>query len=67
MEYAFEGKPGVVSAISGYAGGTLENPTYRQVGGGNTGHTEAVQVYYDPELMTYEGLLTSFLALYEPN
>ena len=66
VEYAFEGKPGVVSAISGYAGGTLKNPTYRQVGGGNTGHTEAVQVYYDPALMTYEGLLQAFWRYMNP-
>ena len=66
VEYAFEGKPGVKSAISGYAGGSVKNPTYRQVGAGNTGHTEAVQVYYDPELMTYEGLLQAFWRYMDP-
>ncbi len=66
VEYAFEGKPGVTSAISGYAGGELKNPTYRQVGTGRTGHTEAVQVYYDPELMTFEGLLQAFWRYMDP-
>ena len=49
--------PGVVEAVSGYSGGDEANPSYEQVSGGRTGHTEAVQVYYDPEEMTYEGLL----------
>ncbi len=66
IEHAFEGKPGVVSAISGYAGGKEKNPTYRQVGSGRTGHTESVQVYYDPELITYEGLLQAFWRAMDP-
>ncbi|RZU98343.1 peptide-methionine (R)-S-oxide reductase MsrB [Halopeptonella vilamensis] len=49
--------PGVVEAVSGYSGGDEVDPTYEQVSGGRTGHTEAVQVYYDPDKMTYEGLL----------
>ena len=58
VESAFEEKaPGVVEAVSGYAGGQEPNPTYKQVAGGQTGHTEAVQVYYDPDKITYEGLL----------
>jgi peptide methionine sulfoxide reductase msrA/msrB len=58
VEAAFEEKaPGVVEAVSGYAGGEEANPTYQQVAGGQTGHTEAVQVYYDPSKITYEGLL----------
>ncbi|WP_150912009.1 peptide-methionine (R)-S-oxide reductase MsrB [Marinobacter halotolerans] len=58
VEEAFEQKaPGVVEAVSGYAGGEEANPTYQQVAGGQTGHTEAVQVYYDPTKITYEGLL----------
>ena len=58
VEEAFEQKaPGVVEAVSGYAGGEEKNPTYKQVAGGQTGHTEAVQVYYDPTKITYEGLL----------
>jgi peptide methionine sulfoxide reductase msrA/msrB len=58
VESAFEEKaPGVVEAVSGFAGGDEMNPTYKQVAGGRTGHTEAVQVYYDPDKITYEGLL----------
>jgi len=58
VEEAFEQKvPGVVEAVSGYSGGEKENPTYEQVAGGRTDHTEAVQVYYDPDEITYEGLL----------
>jgi peptide methionine sulfoxide reductase msrA/msrB len=58
VESAFEEKaPGVVEAVSGYSGGDEKDPTYQQVAGGRTGHTEAVQVYYDPDEITYEGLL----------
>ncbi|WP_372927467.1 peptide-methionine (R)-S-oxide reductase MsrB [Marinobacter sp.] len=58
VEEAYEEKvPGVVEAVSGYSGGEEEDPTYQQVAGGRTGHTEAVQVYYDPDEITYEGLL----------
>jgi len=57
VEAAFEKVPGVTEVISGYTGGEEVNPNYRQVAGGLTGHTEAVQVYYDDSLITYEGLL----------
>ncbi|MEP1215458.1 MAG: peptide-methionine (R)-S-oxide reductase MsrB [Marinobacter sp.] len=58
VEEAYEEKvPGVVEAVSGYSGGEEKDPTYQQVAGGRTGHTEAVQVYYDPDVITYEGLL----------
>ncbi|PXX92490.1 methionine sulfoxide reductase [Marinobacter vulgaris] len=58
VEEAYEEKvPGVVEAVSGYSGGDEKDPTYEQVAGGRTGHTEAVQVYYDPDKITYEGLL----------
>ncbi|MDL0431922.1 peptide-methionine (R)-S-oxide reductase MsrB [Marinobacter sp. TBZ242] len=58
VEEAYEEKvPGVVEAVSGYSGGDEKDPTYQQVAGGRTGHTEAVQVYYDPDVITYEGLL----------
>ncbi|KPP96981.1 peptide-methionine (R)-S-oxide reductase MsrB [Marinobacter sp. HL-58] len=58
VEEAYEEKvPGVVEAVSGYSGGEEEDPTYQQVAGGQTSHTEAVQVYYDPDVITYEGLL----------
>jgi len=58
VEAAYEENvPGVVEAVSGYSGGEETSPTYKQVAGGRTGHTEAVQVYYDPDVITYEGLL----------
>ncbi|WP_028572998.1 peptide-methionine (R)-S-oxide reductase MsrB [Desulfonatronum lacustre] len=57
VEEAFEKVPGVVEAVSGYSGGEEKNPTYKEVAGGRTGHTEVVQVYYDPTVITYEGLL----------
>jgi len=57
MEEAFEKVPGVVSAVSGYTGGTVANPTYEQVGSHTTGHAEAVQVTYDPAKVTYPQLV----------
>jgi peptide methionine sulfoxide reductase msrA/msrB len=67
VEAAFEEKaPGVVEAVSGYAGGEEANPTYQQVAGGQTGHTEAVQVYYDPTKITYEGLLQTLWRTADP-
>jgi len=58
--------PGVVEAVSGYSGGEVENPTYEAVSGGRTDHTEAVQVYYDPTEMTYEGLLEGLWRTADP-
>ncbi len=57
VEADFDYVPGVVSTISGYTGGSLENPTYRQVAGGRTRHIEAVQIHYDPKKVSYTGLL----------
>jgi len=65
-EEGFEKIPGVVEAISGYSGGTEPNPTYEQVSSGKTGHTEAVQVYYDPTIITYEGLVEGFWRFMDP-
>ncbi|MBC8155208.1 MAG: peptide-methionine (S)-S-oxide reductase MsrA [Bacteroidetes bacterium] len=62
MEEVFEEIKGVRAAISGYAGGTLPNPTYEQVSTDETGHAEAVQVYYDPKVITYDQLLDVFFA-----
>jgi peptide methionine sulfoxide reductase msrA/msrB len=56
-EYTFEKVEGVSEAVSGYTGGDVEDPTYKQVSSGRTGHYEAVQVYYDPENVTFEELL----------
>jgi peptide-methionine (S)-S-oxide reductase len=60
MEEVFEEVPGVLSAVSGYAGGNVENPTYEQVSAGGTGHTEAVRVIYDPDRISYQRLLDLF-------
>jgi peptide methionine sulfoxide reductase msrA/msrB len=57
VESDFEKVDGVIEAISGYAGGDEPNPTYQQVSAGGTGHTEAVQVRYDPDKITYKELL----------
>lgn len=57
VEAAFENIPGVVEAVSGYSGGDEVKPDYQQVSSGRTGHTEAVQVFYDPTVITYDGLL----------
>lgn len=66
VESDFEHVPGVVEAISGYTGGTVEDPTYRQVSSGTTGHLEGVQVYYDPSIISYEGLLEAFWRMINP-
>lgn len=56
-ESAFEGLPGVVSAVSGYAGGTTVNPSYEEVSTGRTGHAESAQVTFDPAKISYQKLL----------
>ena len=65
-EEAFEKVPGVVSAVSGYTGGTVKNPSYEQVSSGRTGHAEAVEVTFDPTKVTYEQLLDVFWVNHDP-
>lgn len=60
MEQAFEELDGVISAVSGYIGGQVSNPTYKQVSTGKTGHTEAIEIIYDPAKITYKKLLYAF-------
>jgi peptide-methionine (S)-S-oxide reductase len=60
MEGPFDKLPGVISTTSGYTGGTRKDPTYQQVSAGGTGHTEAVEIVYDPSKVTYERLLDVF-------
>lgn len=60
MEYPFDKLPGVISTTSGYTGGRTRNPTYEQVSSGGTGYAEAVQVTYDPNVVSYETLLDVF-------
>jgi peptide-methionine (S)-S-oxide reductase len=60
MEGPFDKLQGVISTTSGYTGGHTENPTYKQTSSGKTGHTEAVQIIYKPEQVSYEKLLDVF-------
>lgn len=60
MEQPFDELPGVVSVTSGYTGGQKKNPTYEEVSSGGTGHTEAVQILYDPSKIGYDKLLNRF-------
>lgn len=57
---------GVDSVVSGYQGGTVADPTYREVTTGRTGHAEVVQVKFDPDLIRYEDLLEVFFAIHDP-
>ena len=66
MEPPYDKLPGVIATLSGYIGGTVKNPTYEQVSSGRTGHTEVVQVEYDPAKVTYEKLLEVFWANIDP-
>jgi peptide-methionine (S)-S-oxide reductase len=66
MEPPFDKLDGVVSTTSGYTGGKTAGPTYRQVSAGGTGHTEAVQVVYDPAKVSYEKLLEVFWRNVDP-
>ncbi|MFH2046554.1 MAG: peptide-methionine (S)-S-oxide reductase MsrA [Pseudomonadota bacterium] len=60
MEHPFDQLDGVVSVIPGYTGGHKNNPTYKEVSAGGTGHTESVQIIYDPTKISYEKLLNVF-------
>ncbi len=62
----FQDLPGVLSVVSGYAGGQEEHPTYEQVSSGATGHVEAVQVTYDPDIVSYEELLDVYWRQIDP-
>ncbi|MBT5874789.1 MAG: peptide-methionine (S)-S-oxide reductase MsrA [Candidatus Latescibacteria bacterium] len=66
MEPPYDKLDGVVSTISGYIGGDTKNPTYGQVSSGSTGHTEAVQITYDPSKVSYEQLLDVFWMNIDP-
>jgi len=66
LEAAFVDLNGVESAVSGYAGGHVDRPTYKQVCGGDTGHAEVVQVTFDPAVIRYEDLLGAFFAIHDP-
>ena len=66
VEAIFESVRGVKEVVSGYAGGSERNPTYQQVVLGQTGHAEAVEVYYDPKVVSYATLLTVFFGSHDP-
>jgi len=66
IEAAFEELDGVESVTSGYAGGHVDDPSYREVCSGNTGHAEVVQVEYDPDVVSYEALLDVFFTVHDP-
>ena len=66
MEESFENILGVSKVISGYSGGTTENPTYEEVTYGNTGHFEVIEVIYIPEVVSYEKLLEEFWVNIDP-
>jgi peptide-methionine (S)-S-oxide reductase len=66
MEPPYDKLDGVISTTSGYTGGAKVNPTYQEVTGGSTGHTEAVQIEYDPKKVSYEKLLDVFWKNIDP-
>ena len=66
MEPPFDELPGVISTTSGYTGGQKKNPTYEEVSAGGTGHTESVEVVFDPAKVTYQQLLDVFWKNIDP-
>jgi len=66
LEAVFQRLPGVKSVESGYMGGRVENPTYKQVCTGTTGHAEVVRVTFDPSQISYRDLLEVFFAIHDP-
>jgi peptide-methionine (S)-S-oxide reductase len=65
-EAIFERVKGVQKVISGYSGGNTENPTYKEVCTGTTGHAECTQIYFDPDVVTYDELLEIFWKTHDP-
>ena len=65
-EADFDKVPGVISTTSGFIGGTVANPSYQQVTSGTTGHTEAVEIVFDPAKVTYQQLLDVFWRNHDP-
>lgn len=66
MQDLIRNQPGVLSTRVGYTGGALENPTYHDVKTGTTGHAEAIEIVFDPALMSYEKLLHWFFQIHDP-
>ncbi|MEH6657547.1 MAG: peptide-methionine (S)-S-oxide reductase MsrA [Leeuwenhoekiella marinoflava] len=66
VEAVFESVKGVKEAVSGYSGGTIKNPTYKQVSYGKTNHAEAVAVFYDPKVISFRNLVLVFFGSQDP-
>ncbi len=66
VEAVFERLEGVKEVVSGYSGGRIKNPTYREVTSGRTGHAEAVQITYDPDVIPFAKLLEIFFMTHDP-
>jgi peptide-methionine (S)-S-oxide reductase len=66
LEAVFDELEGVQDVVSGYAGGSVPHPTYKQVCNGDTGHAEVVQVTFDPAVLSYRDLLKVFFAIHDP-
>ncbi len=66
VEYFLQKAPGVISVTSGYTGGHVKNPSYREVCTGNTGHAEAVKIVYNPDKTSYDKLLKLFMEIHDP-
>ncbi len=67
VEEAFRILPGVENTSVGYTGGTTENPTYKEVCTGNTGHAEAIQIEFNSHVISYEQLLNTFWEIHNPS
>ena len=66
VEAVFDRMQGVVSVASGYMGGHVQNPSYRQVCDAKTGHAEVIQLHYDPAVASYDDILDVFFAVHDP-
>jgi peptide methionine sulfoxide reductase msrA/msrB len=66
VEHLFQSKSGVIDAVSGYMGGTFDNPSYQEVLTGKTGHLEAVEITYNPAVVNYEELTKFFFEIHDP-
>ncbi len=66
VEYYLQKMEGIESVVSGYTGGHVKNPTYKEVCTGRTGHAEAVKVIYDPDKVSYEDVVRTFLEIHDP-
>ena len=65
-EAIFKHLRGIISVVSGYAGGTVENPTYEQIASGKSGHAEVIKIEFDPKIAVYPKLLEIFFAFHDP-